>query len=65
MFSRVKHRPRPHRDHALAAAFVLLLLFVTPFTRLWATPEAPWYLPYLLWGAVIALLAHPGRSKKP
>ena len=45
-----------HRDHALAVAFVLLLLFLTPFTRLWLREAAPWYLPYLVWGGVILLL---------
>ncbi len=37
-------------------AFVLLLLFLTPFTQLWLREAAPWYLPYLVWGGVILLL---------
>jgi hypothetical protein len=52
--------PSPHsRNHSLVAAFVLLLLFVTPFNRLWATPQLPWYLPYLLWAGIIGLVLLP------
>jgi len=47
------------RNHTLVAAFLLLLLFVTPFTRLWANPRLPWYLPYLLWAGVIGLMILP------
>ncbi len=41
------------RDLALAAAFLLLLLFLSPLVRLWAGGALPWYLPYLLWLAVL------------
>jgi len=40
----------------LAAAFVLLLLFLTPFTHLWLGESVPWYLPYLVWGGIVLLL---------
>jgi len=34
-----------------------LFLFATPFIYGWARDNSPWYLPYLLWVAVIALTA--------
>ncbi len=43
-------------DKSLVAAFVLVLIFATPFTNLWARSEWPWYLPYLLWLGMILLL---------
>ncbi len=46
-------------DKSLVAAFVLVLIFVTPFTSLWSRGEWPWYLPYLLWLGAILLLALP------
>jgi hypothetical protein len=45
--------PQPSRDHALAAAFLLLLVFVTPAVHLWASGAFAWYLPYLLWLVVL------------
>jgi fatty acid desaturase len=46
---------------------VLLFLFalfvlVSPVLLLWATVRSPWYLPYLLWLVVIALIAWVSRS---
>ncbi len=59
----MKGLPSGPRDRTLAAAFLLLLFFATPFVHLWASAALPWYLPYLLWGAVIALAAWPGRRQ--
>jgi hypothetical protein len=36
---------------------VALGLFASPFTASWAGFHPPWYLPYLLWGGLIALAA--------
>lgn len=35
----------------VAAAF----LFASPVHLLWMTPEAPWYVPYLIWLGVIVV----------
>lgn len=35
------------------AAFLLL----PPFVTFWATPPAPWYLPYLVWLGIVVLVA--------
>lgn len=59
-------------DKSLVAAFVLVLIFATPFTSLWARSEWSWYLPYLLWLGVILLLVlsrsrrnrSPGENRK-
>ncbi|RTZ71461.1 MAG: hypothetical protein DSZ00_08960 [Gammaproteobacteria bacterium] len=62
------NEPSPNsRNPTLVAAFLLLLLFVTPVTRLWANPHMPWYLPYLLWAGVIGLMLLPRlfRRGKP
>ncbi len=53
-----------HRDLALAAAFLLLLLFLTPLVRLWAGGQAPWYLPYLVWLAVLLPPAAGGLAAR-
>lgn len=37
----------------LFAAFVLL----PPFIGFWAIPDAPWYLPYIVWLGIIVLVA--------
>lgn len=34
---------------------VVVLVLLPPLLRLWITPEAPWYLPYLVWGLIIGL----------
>lgn len=34
-----------------------LFLFFSPFTSWWAALAARWYLPYLLWLALIGLIA--------
>ena len=55
-------------DKSLVTAFILLLFFATPFAGLWARDGHAWYVPYLLWMLVIALLAmahhYMGRKDK-
>jgi len=38
-------------------AGIALALFASPFTTSWAGFHPPWYVPYLLWGGLIALTA--------
>ena len=59
IFHDVKRSPPESRDYNLAAAFILLLFFATPFNRLWSRPDLPWYLPYLLWAGGIVLMLVP------
>lgn len=44
-------------DSAILLFLVALFLFVSPFTDWWARDDSPWYLPYLLWLGLIALIA--------
>lgn len=34
-----------------------LLLLISPLVEYWAADDSPWYLPYLLWGVIVALTA--------
>lgn len=42
-------------DAVIVVFFCAAFLFVSPFLFVWSFPAAPWYLPYLLWAAVILL----------
>ncbi|MDX5364397.1 MAG: hypothetical protein LPJ91_09615 [Pseudazoarcus pumilus] len=33
------------------------LLFASPWVHWWASGSLPWYVPYVLWALVIALIA--------
>jgi hypothetical protein len=43
----------PPIDSVLLLGLLVLLLFVSPLVFWWTDPESGWYLPYLLWLAVI------------
>ncbi|SEQ42324.1 hypothetical protein SAMN05421693_13027 [Ectothiorhodospira magna] len=45
------------QDKTLLLFLLGLLLFASPLLEWWTRPGAPWYLPYLLWGLIIALAA--------
>jgi len=34
-----------------------LMMYATPFLTWWAVEDSPWYLPYLIWLFIIALVA--------
>ncbi len=42
---------------AVLAGGILLLAFATPARVLWAESGLGWWLPFLVWGVVIGLLA--------
>lgn len=42
-------------DRVILLALFTVLLFASPLSRWWSAIGAPWYLPYLLWLAVILL----------
>lgn len=54
--------PTDYRDRPLLVALLLLVLFLSPAISWWLVPAPPWYLPYTLWGLVIALAAWRARS---
>lgn len=54
----------PGRDRAVLLGLLALALFATPDTSWWLGSSPPWYLPYLLWLAVIALAAWQSRSSR-
>jgi hypothetical protein len=45
------------RDNTLLLGLFILLLFSSPLLAWWSTPGNAWYLPYLLWLAIILLIA--------
>lgn len=45
------------RDLAVLLGLLLLALFAAPQLSWWLGGHPPWYLPYLLWAAVIVLAA--------
>lgn len=51
-------------DKSLVTAFILMLVFATPFTSLWSRGGFPWYAPYLLWLGVVILLAFAQRKRR-
>jgi len=49
-------------DKSLVTAFLLVLVFVTPFTSLWSRGEMAWYAPYMIWLGIVMLIAISLRS---
>lgn len=41
----------------LIALLLALLLLISPLRQWWASLDAPWYAPYLLWAGLILLSA--------
>ena len=41
------------RDGVLFVLVVALFLFAPPLVAWWASPNSPWYLPYLVWGCIL------------
>jgi len=44
-------------DRVLLLLLLAVFLFLSPFTAWWAAAEPPWYVPFLLWAGLIALVA--------
>jgi hypothetical protein len=51
--------PRADNDKSLNLVLVTFIvavfLFASPFYLLWMVPDNPWYLPYLIWLAIIVI----------
>ena len=39
----------------LVTFLVAVFVFASPFYLLWMAPDTPWYVPYLIWLAVIVM----------
>lgn len=50
-------RGRQRESVVLSFLLALLLLAESPIMTWWATGDKPWYLPYLIWLGIIALVA--------
>ena len=50
-------RPRVRLDWLVLLFLFALLVFASPAVTWWASADKPWYLPYLIWLALIALAA--------
>lgn len=44
-------------DKVVILFLFALLLLVSPLVNWWAADDSPWYMPYLLWAAIIGLTA--------
>lgn len=53
----------PGRDRAVLLGLLVLALFANPTISWWLDTAPPWYLPYLLWLAVIVLAAWQNRAR--
>lgn len=51
--------PPPERqlDRTLALGLLIVMLLSGPLTVWWTSAGSPWYLPYLVWFAIILLTA--------
>lgn len=49
-------------DSSVLLLLFALLLLISPVMLLWAGDTSPWYLPYLLWAVLIALIAWASRG---
>lgn len=45
-----------HRDAVLLLSIFAVFMLASPFFRWLATPDRPWYLPYLVWGGIIVFI---------
>jgi hypothetical protein len=49
--------PDHQTDYTLALGLLILLLLSIPIMTWWTAPGSPWYIPYLIWAAIICLIA--------
>ncbi len=52
--------PLPPQQQGFSALLIILLALVmiaSPLLQWWSGSGSPWYIPYLLWGGIIALIA--------
>jgi len=39
----------------IVVALISLLILLPPLSNIWLAPDSPWFLPYLVWFAIILL----------
>ncbi|MES9969364.1 MAG: UTP--glucose-1-phosphate uridylyltransferase [Candidatus Thiodiazotropha sp.] len=49
--------PDRHIDRTVALALLILLVFSAPIMTWWTSPNTPWYIPYVIWMAVVCIIA--------
>ncbi len=54
---RIAPEPGRHLTSLVIVFLFGLMMFATPFLTWWAIDNRPWYLPYVIWGLIIALVA--------
>lgn len=42
-------------EKTLMAVLLVLMIFLSPISNIWAAIDAPWYSPYLAWAVAIFL----------
>lgn len=49
----------------LVAFIIAAFVFASPFHQWWMVPETPWYVPYLIWLAIIVMtgIVHRRRGR--
>ncbi len=52
------------RESTLLLTLLTLFLFASPLTHWWAGENNPWFLPYLLWLAIILITAWLTRKHR-
>ncbi len=50
-------------DAIMIVVLLAVLLFASPVIYLWTARQSPWYMPYLLWLAVIIAAALAARLR--
>ncbi|MBS2025586.1 MAG: hypothetical protein JST92_24575 [Deltaproteobacteria bacterium] len=53
------------KDLAVLALGCALVVLASPLRLLWMRDDSPWLLPFLVWGALIALGAFALRLPRP
>lgn len=56
--------PNKNSDRSLVTAFLLLLVFITPFVSIWSSGQITWYAPYVIWLGIVMLIAISLRSEQ-
>lgn len=47
------HKNLTQSELTVIAIMFIIVLFVSPLTEFWASLDAPWYSPYLVWSIAI------------
>ena len=47
------HKNLTQSELTVIAILFIIVLFVSPLTEFWASLDAPWYSPYLVWSIAI------------